>query len=100
VLDNLAKAAVAGDMAATRILLDRILPPLRAEETPISLDLSRATTLADKAQTVLTAAASGEFSPSQAAKMIAALGTTARIREVEELEKRIAAIEAAMGRKA
>ena len=32
VLSSLSKAAVAGDMQATRILLDRVLPPLRAEE--------------------------------------------------------------------
>lgn len=98
-LDNLGKAAVAGDMAATRILLDRVLPPLRAEESPVALDLSRATTLADKAEAVLSAAASGEVSPSQAAQMISALGTTARIIEAQELEKRIAALEAATGRR-
>lgn len=99
VLDNLAKAAVAGDMQATRILLDRVLPPLRAEESPVSVDLPAAGSLAEKAEAVLTAAALGEVGPGQAAQMISALGTTARIIEAEELEQRIAALEAAIGRK-
>ncbi len=99
VLENLAKAAIAGDMQATRILLDRVLPPLRAEETPVALDLSRAITLADKAEAILSAAASGDVSTNQAAQMISALGMTARIIEAQELEKRIAALEAATVRK-
>lgn len=99
VLSNLTKAAVAGDMQATRILLDRVLPPLRAEESPVSVDLPVAGSLVEKAQAVLTAAASGEVGTGQAAQMISALGTTARIIEAEELEQRITALEAAMGRK-
>lgn len=99
VLENLTRAAVAGDMQATRILLDRVLPPLRAEESPVSVDLPVAGSLAEKAEAVLTAAASGEVGTSQAAQMISALGTTARIIEAEELEQRITALEAAIGRK-
>lgn len=99
VLDNLARAAVAGDMQATRILLDRVLPPLRPEESPVSLELPAAGSLAEKAQAVLTATASGDIAPGQAAQMISALGTTTRIIEAEELEQRIAALEAAIGRK-
>ena len=99
ILDNLAKAAVAGDMQATRILLDRVLPPLRAVESPVFVDFPKAGSLTAKAEAVLTAAASGEIGASQAAQMIASLGTTARIIEAEELERRIAALEAAIGRK-
>ncbi len=99
VLDNLTKAAVAGNLQAARILLDRVLPPLRAEESSVLVDLSVAGSLAEKAQVVLTAAASGEVGPGQAAQMISALGTTARIIEAEELEQRITALEAAIGRK-
>lgn len=99
ILDNLAKAAVSGDMQATRILLDRLLPPLRAVESPVFIDLPKAGSLTAKAEAVLTAAASGEIGASQAAQMIASLGTTARIIEAEELEPRIAALEAAIGRK-
>lgn len=99
VLDNLARAAIAGDMQATRILLDRVLPPLRAEESPVSIEFPAAGSLAEQAQAVLTAAASGEVGPGQAAQMISALGTTARIIEAEELEQRITALEATIGRK-
>jgi hypothetical protein len=99
VLSNLTKAAVAGDMQATRILLDRVLPPLRAEEGPVSIDIPAMSSLTAKAEAVLTAAASGEVGTSQATQMISALGTTARIMEAEELEKRIAALETAIGKK-
>lgn len=99
VLESLTRAAVAGDMQATRILLDRVLPPLRAEESPVSVDLTAAGSLAEKAQAVLAAAASGEVGTGQAAQIISALGAMARIIEAEELDKRIAALEEAMGRK-
>ena len=98
VVDNLAKAAVAGDIQAIRILLDRVLPPLRAEESTIWLDLSASASQSEKAEVVLAAMASGEIAPSQAAQLVSALGIAVRINQAEVLESRIAALETAIGK--
>ena len=47
-----------------------------------------------KADAVFFVAASGELAPGQAAQMIAAPGTLAKIIEVDELAARITALEA------
>jgi hypothetical protein len=102
VVDSLAKAAVAGDIQAIRILLDRVLPPLRAEESTIWLDLSASASASasqsEKAEVVLAAMASGEIAPSQAAQLVSALGIAVRINQAEVLESRIAALETAIGK--
>ena len=51
--------------------------------------------LTAKASAVLNAAAAGEIAPTQAAQLIAALGTLAKISEVDELAARIEKLEAA-----
>ena len=85
--------ALAGDMQAARIILDRLVPSLRPVEMPVVLRLPEGATLAGQAQAVIDAAAAGGLAPSQAAQIVTALGGVAKITETTELLKRIEAHE-------
>ena len=93
ILARLMTAAKAGDVQAARLILERILPPVKAIEQAVELQLPNDGTLTAKASAVLSAAAAGELAPGQAAQLIAALGTLAKISEVDELAARITALE-------
>ena len=93
ILAGLVTAAKGGDVQAARLILERILPPVKAIEQAVELQLPNDGTLTAKASAVLSAAAAGELAPGQAAQLIAALGTLAKISEVDELVARITALE-------
>jgi hypothetical protein len=80
---------------AARLILERILPPVKPIEQAVALQLPERGTLTVKATAVLSAAAAGDLAPGQAAQLIAALGTLAKICEVDELAARIEKLEAA-----
>ena len=87
--------ALEGDVGAARLLLERAIAPLKGIEQAVTLQLPNAGTLTAKATAVLNAAAAGDLAPGQAAQLIAALGTLAKISEVDELAARIEKLEAA-----
>ncbi len=89
--------ALEGDVGAARLLLERAIAPLRVVEQAVELQLPADGTLTAKAIAVLSAAAAGDLAPGQAAQLIAALGTLAKIHEVDELAARITALEAQRG---
>jgi hypothetical protein len=93
IIATLTAQAVAGDMQAIRIIMDRIHPTLRPVELPAVLALPDGGTLAEQARAVVQAAADGEIAPSQAAQIVTALGGVAKIIETTELVKRIEALE-------
>ena len=94
ILAALVAAAKAGDMQASRLGLERVLPPLKGVEQPVTLTLPKGGTLTAKAAAVLSAAATGVLAPGQAAQLITALGTVAKISEIDELTARIQKLEA------
>ena len=94
IIDTLKAQALAGDPQAIRIILDRVLPTLRPVELPAVLALPTGGTLADQAQAVVQAAAAGDLAPGQAAQIVGALGSVAKIIETTELVRRIEALEA------
>lgn len=93
ILTTLSTAAKSGDVQAARLILERVLPPIRAVEQAQALAIPAHGSLTDKAHAVLGAAASGELAPGQAAQLITALGTVAKIAEIDELAARVAALE-------
>lgn len=94
IIDALVIMAKSGDSQAAKLLLERVLPPVRAVEQAVALQLPEAGTLTEKAAAVLRAASDGLLGPSQAAQLIAALATMAKISEVDELAARVAELEA------
>jgi hypothetical protein len=94
ILDKLLAQARAGDLQATRLVLDRVLPALRPVEVVSELDLPRGG-LAARAEAVVQAAASGDLAPGQAAQLVTAIAGVGKIIETTELMARIEALEAA-----
>ena len=83
-----------GDVAALRLCLERVLPPLKAMDSPVQIEgLSGTQGLSEQGGEVINAMAEGSINPSEAATLLKALADQAKIVEVEELEKRITALE-------
>lgn len=93
ILAKLAEAAKAGDAGAARLLLERVLPPLKAAEVPASFAFTSDGTLTNQARDVLAALVDGDLAPTQAGLLIKALADVAKIIETDELLKRIEALE-------
>ncbi len=98
ILAGLVMAAKGGDVQAARLILERVLPPLKGVEQAVVLQLPEDGTLTAKAAAVLSAAAAGTLAPTQAAQLITALGTLAKITEIDELAARIEKLEAHHGK--
>ena len=91
-LSKLMAQALKGDTAAARLLLERAIAPLKAAEQPQALTLPDGT-LTDQGRAVLASVAAGELAPGQGAALLGAIGTLARVAEVDELTARITALE-------
>lgn len=99
IVKRLQQAALAGDVQAARTLLERALPVHRASAAPVEVPgLADAPDLTGKAQAVLAAVADGSIPPDLGAQLVTAIGTVARVAEVDELQRRIAALEATHGK--
>lgn len=85
--------ALEGDVGAARLLLERAVAPLKAAEQPHALTLPDGS-LTDQGRAVLAAVAAGELAPSQGAALLGVIGQLARVAEVDELARRIEALEA------
>lgn len=93
-LTKLVQMAKEGDPQALKLILDRVAPPLRPTADTVEIPaLATAGTLTERATAALEAAAAGELAPDTAAALVAAVGTLARVVEIDELERRIAALE-------
>lgn len=91
-LAKLMTQALAGDTSAARLLLERAVAPLKAAEQPQAVNLA-GDSLTDQGRAVLASVARGELAPGQGAALLGAIGTLARVSEIDELESRIAALE-------
>ena len=86
--------AKGGDMAALRLCLERILPPLR--ERPVAVNLPDISTLEgiDQASSaILQAVAVGELLPGEGTVLSRIVETRRKALETYELEQRITALE-------
>ncbi len=96
-LQTLMARALEGDVGAARLLLERTVAPLRAVD-PAQLIRLPGNTLTERGQAVLTAVSAGELSPGQGAALIGAIGSLARVAEMDELAARVAALESKHGK--
>ena len=86
--------ALAGDSTALRICIDRLIPAAKAKDDPLSLP-ELTGSLADQGRIVIEALAQEKLSPEEAATILQALATQARIVETDEIEARLTALEEA-----
>lgn len=84
--------ALDGDVGAARLLLERAIAPLKAAEQTQALTLPNGT-LTEQGRAVLASVAAGELAPGQGAALVSAIGTLARVTEIDELAKRIEKLE-------
>jgi len=88
--------ALQGDVTAQRLCMDRIAPARK--DSPVTLhlpEMSSARDAATTAQSVLSAVAGGEVTPSEGAAVMGLIETYRKTLETSELEERITALEGA-----
>jgi len=86
--------AIAGDITALRLCLDRLAPVRR--DRPVTFDLPRIETADDlpkATQAIMEAVAGGELTPSEAAELGKLVDAHAKAIEVTDLHRRLAALE-------
>lgn len=93
IITKLAEQARDGDVAASRLLLERVYPALRPVEATQPIELPDGT-LTEQGKAVLAAIATGDLAPSQGASLLSAIGALAKVAEIDELARRIEALEA------
>lgn len=88
--------ALAGDAAALRLCLERIVPPRKDAPAPFTLaPMSTAKDAAKAAASVLDAVALGDLTPAEGAQVMALVESYRSALETSDLEARIAALEGA-----
>lgn len=90
----LVERALGGDVGAARLLLERVCAPLKASEEPAPLALPADESLTAQGRAVLGAVAAGDLAPGQGGVLLGAIATLARVAEVDELARRLTALEA------
>ena len=94
VIQVVVTAARNGDVQAARLVLERVSPPIKSAEEPVSIPEMATGSLVDRAEGIITATADGRLTPGQATTLLTALGGVAKLIETTELIKRIEALEA------
>ena len=87
--------ALGGDTTALRICIDRLMPALRPIDGLVDIRLSGAT-LTEKAEQILEAVGAGRVSPDQGARLLDAIAACAKLREADDLDRRIRVLESEM----
>ena len=87
-LINLAKS---GDVAAAKILIDKVCPSLKPEAMAISLPVKP--TLVEQGNAIVKATMGGSIPPDVGAALIGALTGQVKIVEIDDLTKRIEKLE-------
>jgi hypothetical protein len=97
ILAALIEKARTSDSQAAKLLLERTLPAVKPVELPEAVPLEGAT-LTDQGRGVLRLLAEGALGPMQAAALLSAIGQLARVAEIDELTRRIEALERGQGK--
>ncbi|MBK1671956.1 hypothetical protein CKO35_01325 [Ectothiorhodospira shaposhnikovii] len=85
--------ALEGDSHAASLILARVMPALRAQAEKVEFDFDAKATATEQAEAVLQAIADGLVSPDVGKQIIEAIGSLSSIRQIDELEERLSALE-------
>jgi hypothetical protein len=94
IVATLISLAKSGDVAAAKILIDKVCPSLKPEAMAIS-PIPVKSTLAEQGNAIVKATMGGSIPPDVGAALITALANQSRIVEIDELAKRMDILEAA-----
>lgn len=92
IIAKLAEKALEGDTSAARLLLERAIPPSKPTEEATAFDLPSGS-LTDQGKAVLDAVSRGELATGQGSALLSALGNLAKLVELDEMDKRLRALE-------
>lgn len=92
IIDAVIESAKQGDMTAARILIDRICPTLKPQDMPVKLP-GLIGTLSEQGAAIIKAMSTGSLTPSEAQTLLTALTNQSKIIEIDELTKRVEALE-------
>lgn len=90
---TVAERSKEGDTNAVTMIGSRLIPPLKATDTPIQLEGLDDGSLTDKAEKIIGFMGKGDISPSEATSMINAIAALCRVQEIEDLSKRLEVLE-------
>ena len=94
--DDLIKRAVElaleGDTQALRLCLERAVPAYKPKSEAVEFELS-GESLTERAESILTAISEGKLDPATGQSLIAATAQLAKLVEIDEIERRVAALE-------
>jgi len=91
ILQSVINAAVNGDMAACKMLLDRITPTLKPQAQAIILPVKE--TLPEQGNEIIKATMGGEIPPDIGSQLITALSNQGKLVDFQEMVERLARIE-------
>lgn len=91
IVNSLILQAKGGDIQAAKVLLDRIMPPLKSQAMPVSIPVGQ--TLPETGNNVVVATMDGEVPPDVGSQLIRALADQSKLVELEEISKRLSRIE-------
>lgn len=94
IVSALVEKALEGEVGAASLILARVLPALRSQAEKVQFDFDHAAPVARQVEQVLAAIAGGVIAPDVGRQIIEAIGALSAIRATEELEARLAALEA------
>ena len=84
--------AMDGDVAALKIIADRMWPRLRAQASPVTID-APSDNIAEQARSAIDAALSGEITTDVLRDLLMSMYSFGRLIELTELEERLQALE-------
>jgi hypothetical protein len=93
ILQSLIDAAVGGDTTAAKVLIDKLIPNLKPVAGQVTIALPDGAGLAEQGAAVIQAALNGSIPPDIGSQLITALAAQSKIVEIDELTRRIEALE-------
>jgi hypothetical protein len=91
IITALVDLAKGGDVAAAKILIDRVCPALKPQAMPVNLLVNGS--LAEQGGEIIKATMAGQIPPDIGSQLITALAAQSKIIEIDELTRRIEALE-------
>lgn len=98
VINTMIEAAIAGDVQAARVLIERVLPTVKSESLPVNLTPPDGASLADIGNSIIQAISEGSISVEAGAQLMSVLTGQTRVMEITDLERRLEAIEQAQSK--
>jgi len=93
IIKSVVEQAKDGDTAAAKLLLDRVVPALKPQQEATVVEGLTGKSPSEQGTAIINAMGAGLLSPDQSQAMLAGLANMMKIVEIDELEKRLSALE-------